>query len=174
MNPADHAQRIAAVERHRSLIVQAPAGSGKTSLLVQRFLRLLTHADKPESILAITFTRKAAAEMRNRIIDALREAATLPCPQADHEAYSWRLARAAYEHGEEQTPPWALLANTGRLRVQTIDSLCADLARRVPLLSDLGALPDISEDASALYRDCLLYTSPSPRDLSTSRMPSSA
>lgn len=153
MNPTDHAQRIAAVERHSSLIVQAPAGSGKTSLLVQRFLRLLTHVQKPESILAITFTRKAAAEMRNRIIDALREAATLPCPEAAHEAYSWRLARAAYEHGEAQTPPWTLLANTGRLRVQTIDSLCADLARRVPLLSDLGALPDVSEDASALYRE---------------------
>jgi ATP-dependent exoDNAse (exonuclease V) beta subunit len=153
MNPADHAHRIAAVERHASLIVQAPAGSGKTSLLVQRFLRLLTHVEKPESILAITFTRKAAAEMRNRIIDALREAATLPCPEAGHKAYSWRLARAAFEHGEVQTPPWTLLANTGRLRVQTMDSLCADLARRVPLLSDLGALPDVSEDASALYRE---------------------
>ena len=151
--PIDRAQRKAAVERHGSVIVQAPAGSGKTSLLVQRFLRLLTHVDKPESILAITFTRKAAAEMRNRIVDALQEAATQPRPQAAHEAYTWQLARAAYEHGESQTPPWALTANSGRLRVQTIDSLCADLARRVPLLSDLGALPDVSEDASALYRE---------------------
>ena len=69
--PSDQAARDKAVDPTRSCIVQAPAGSGKTTLLVQRYLHLLCVAERPEEIIAITFTSKAAAEMKQSFVLAL-------------------------------------------------------------------------------------------------------
>ncbi|MBV8865398.1 MAG: UvrD-helicase domain-containing protein, partial [Acidobacteriaceae bacterium] len=54
----DRKQREEALDPGRSFIVQAPAGSGKTGLLVHRYLKLLSSVEKPESVVAMTFTRK--------------------------------------------------------------------------------------------------------------------
>src|SRR5688572_26448751 len=74
---ADAAAREAALDPRRSFIVQAPAGSGKTELLVRRYSALLETVQKPEEIVAITFTIKAAAEMRARVLKNLSNSAEI-------------------------------------------------------------------------------------------------
>ncbi len=147
----DAAERTAALDPRHSCIVQAPAGSGKTGLLIQRLLRLLARVDRPDEILAITFTRKAAAEMRRRVLEALASADDQSPPADANERLTWMLARDAAARDRECG--WKLRENPGRLRVQTIDALCASLARQMPLLSGLGATPAIVEDAAARYRE---------------------
>src|SRR5690606_40233344 len=72
--PSDAAVRVAAIDPSRSFIVQAPAGSGKTELLTDRILALLATVKRPEEIVAITFTRKAASEMHARVLSKLAAA----------------------------------------------------------------------------------------------------
>ena len=79
----DYAQRRQAISPDESFIVQAPAGSGKTELLIQRYLNLLSLVENPEEIVAITFTRKAASEMQGRIVNALERARNNVPPKDD-------------------------------------------------------------------------------------------
>ncbi|MDR2877977.1 MAG: UvrD-helicase domain-containing protein [Chromatiales bacterium] len=152
----DSAARQRALHVGSSFIVQAPAGAGKTELLTQRYLALLSNVEAPEEILAITFTRKAAGEMHHRIISALERAANEPPPEAAHHQRTWRLARAALDVDTECG--WDLLLNPARLRILTIDALCASLTRRMPVLSGFGAPAQVIEDAVPLYREAARQT----------------
>lgn len=145
----DAKERKAALDVSRSFIVQAPAGSGKTGLLIQRYLALLARVDRPESILAMTFTRKAAGEMSERIVTALRSAETGAVPKDEHGAAILRLAQAALRRDRECG--WNLIAHPARLRVQTIDALCAALMRQAPVTAKLGAMGGLVEHAEEFY-----------------------
>lgn len=146
--PQDHAARAAALDPARSFLVQAPAGSGKTELLTDRILALLATVNRPEEIVAITFTRKAASEMHARVLSKLRRGLDAP-PEAAHERRSWDLARAALARNDAQQ--WHLLDHPARLAIRTIDSFCAGLVRSMPWLSELGGMPEITDDARAHY-----------------------
>ncbi|UZJ45285.1 UvrD-helicase domain-containing protein [Marinimicrobium sp. C6131] len=151
--PPDFDARQAALDPTRSFAVAAPAGSGKTGLLTQRVLTLLARCDAPEEVLAITFTRKAAGEMQDRIMAALREAAEQPEPENPHARRTWRLAQAVLQRDEECQ--WQLLMSPQRLRIQTIDSLCRAITRQLPLDSQLGAQPDTLDAPELAYRQAV-------------------
>jgi ATP-dependent exoDNAse (exonuclease V) beta subunit len=153
---ADRSIRERALDAAASFIVQAPAGSGKTELLSQRYLRLLAGVDAPEEIIAITFTRKAAGEMRSRIVKALEAAEQETPPQEPHRHHTWELARAA--RARDRQREWQLVAHPARLRIQTIDSLNAELTRQMPLLSGFGAQPGIAERSRPLYEEAARRT----------------
>ncbi len=146
---ADHQQRLEALHPTRSFIVQAPAGSGKTGLLVKRYLALLARVAEPEEILAITFTRKATAEMRHRILSALANVKEADAPKNekpkddDHELEK-KLAKLALAN--DQRLGWNILDNPRRLRIQTIDAFCYELVGRMPWSARFGAAPNVLED----------------------------
>jgi ATP-dependent helicase/nuclease subunit A len=152
---ADWSQRVRALDPEHSFIVQAPAGSGKTELLIQRHLALLALVEAPEEIVAITFTRKAAGEMRDRVLQALRMASG-KAPTEDHRRKTWELARAVVQRDAQMG--WGLAEAPSRLRIQTIDSLCASLTRQMPVLSGFGAPPKPVENAAYLHRDAARRT----------------
>lgn len=141
-------------ELSTSFIVQAPAGSGKTELLVTRYLHLLSAVEDPEQILAITFTRKAASEMRSRVLDALQDAEagddTEDSRTLRRRQVAWKaLARDRARH-------WNLLRHPDRLRIQTMDSFHSGLTSALPILSGLGGPPRIEERPETLYQEAVV------------------
>jgi ATP-dependent helicase/nuclease subunit A len=121
-------------------MVAASAGTGKTYQLSRRFLRLVAAGAEPATILTVTFTRKAAAEMRGRI---LGEAARLlgdpaGAAQFDEELALWH--RHAVASGARLAPPVPsavaaelVLASSQRLRVTTIDGLFLEWVSKFPV-----------------------------------------
>ncbi|MDN3639705.1 UvrD-helicase domain-containing protein [Simiduia curdlanivorans] len=152
--PIDAKVRARALDPTASFAVTAPAGSGKTGLLTQRVLRLLHICDNPEEVLAITFTRKAAGEMRERITQALNQAQHHACPENPHDAKTWQLAKAVLER--DQQLGWQLIQSPNRLRIQTIDGLSRQLAKQLPFDSGMGSLPEPSDQPEPLYRAAVL------------------
>ena len=146
----DTAAREHALDVARSFLVQAPAGSGKTELLIQRFLALLATVERPEAIVAMTFTRKAAGEMRERIVGALADAARDVPVEGAHHLRTRELARAAL--ARDAACGWQLVAHPARLRLVTIDAVATGLARDAPLTARTGGSPAMDEHPEALYR----------------------
>jgi ATP-dependent helicase/nuclease subunit A len=124
--PRDEAARQAAADPTRNVVLEASAGTGKTRVLVDRYVRLLRAGVEPSNILAMTFTRKAAAEMRERIVATLRESAD----RSPEDAARWRNLRD----------------RLNEIAISTIDAFCLSLLREFPLEADLDPGFDVADE----------------------------
>lgn len=147
MSERDQDNRLRAIDPTQSFCVSAPAGSGKTELLTQRLLALLARVNRPEQVLAITFTRKAASEMSSRVIEKLDQARRLTPAQLPHEATTRALAQSLLAHAESLD--WQLDEST--LNIRTIDSFCHEITRQMPIVSGVGGISEAVDDATPLY-----------------------
>lgn len=123
-----------AADPNLSIWVSANAGSGKTFVLTRRVLRLLLAGATPQSILCLTYTKAAAAEMRGRIARELARWATLPEPELVRElkeiegnAYRPALVERA------RTLFAQALETPGGLKIVTIHAFCESVLHRFPL-----------------------------------------
>ncbi len=151
--PTDAAERERALDIEGSWIVEAPAGSGKTGLLIQRYLKLLAEesVEQPGQVVAITFTKKAAAEIRERVVGQLESAEQAETgKETNFEVETRALALAVRE--KDRRLGWGLLESPQRMNVKTIDSLCAQIVGSTPVLSGGGAGMAPVEDAAPLYQ----------------------
>ncbi|MDH5446644.1 MAG: UvrD-helicase domain-containing protein [Gammaproteobacteria bacterium] len=119
--------------------VHASAGSGKTYLLVSRIIQLLLNGAEPGTILAITFTRKAAAEMQERLLQRLFELASLDATKLA-EALKQLDAPANDETCQRACQLYEQILNTEHpVTTTTFHAFCQDLLRRFPLEADVPA-----------------------------------
>jgi len=131
---SDQAQRDQALDITQSYIVQAPAGSGKTELLAQRYLKLLTNCSEPENIVAMTFTNKAVDELTERVLSALKSI-NQPRPKEPHKQITYDLAQTVMVRSNKKN--WQLLNNPKRLKISTIDGLSSLISSRYPSKTQL-------------------------------------
>ncbi|HEY0875732.1 MAG TPA: UvrD-helicase domain-containing protein [Vicinamibacterales bacterium] len=122
----DQAARAFAVDPRHNVVLEASAGTGKTTVLVQRYVNLLKAGVEPQNILAITFTRKAATEMRERIIGELRKSAAL----SEFDKARWI----------------GLRDRLAEISISTIDAFCLSLLREFPLEADLDPGFDMADE----------------------------
>ncbi|MCT9114636.1 UvrD-helicase domain-containing protein [Cupriavidus gilardii] len=145
----------AACDPARSVVVEACAGSGKTWLLVARLLRLLLAGAEPSQILAITFTRKAAEEMRERLLDVLAQLASGTDDQVlaalEQRGLSPDAARAALPRA--RTLHARVLASPGRIAIDTFHGWFGTLLRGAPLASGIVPGAALREDALRMKRE---------------------
>lgn len=135
-------QKIAAMERGRNIAVTAGAGCGKTLTLVGRYASLLAEGISPRRIAAITFTTKAALEMRSRVRAKLIE-----------------LQEVAKTEEERQN--WInLSAQMDSARIGTLHSLCSEILRAHPAEAGIDPRFDVAQEGSslALYEQAVTDT----------------
>jgi ATP-dependent exoDNAse (exonuclease V) beta subunit len=129
--PLDQAARDRALSPQGSFHLEAPAGSGKTSVLLARFLTLLARVETPEAMLALTFTRKAAGELRQRVMDLLWQRQEPGPSTPPWERRLQELADQVSWHFDKKGELQELLAPE-RLPIMTFHSFCAQLLRYAP------------------------------------------
>lgn len=129
MQLIDQKERQQAMDPMHSWIVSAPAGSGKTYLLTRRILNLFMHVNHPSHVVAITFTKKAAYEMQERLLGCLEN------PTED-------IANQVLKRSE--ILGWDIINQPESLAIMTIDAYCAWLLAHThnPTLLPVSQSPD--------------------------------
>ena len=122
----DQGERDFASDPANHVVLEASAGTGKTKVLVDRYVNLIEAGVDPRNILAITFTRKAAAEMRDRVLVTLRE---------------------RKETSAAMRARWAALKDrVAEINISTIDAFCFGLLREFPLEADVDPAFEIADE----------------------------
>ncbi len=146
---------ILAADPRKNTTVSASAGTGKTWLLVTRMIRLLLDGARPDGILAITFTRKAAAEMQMRLHERLLILACADPLVLDSELNRMGVpATMQYQHAARGLYE-DLLRVPHPPRTTTFHSFCQDVLRRFPLEADIAPGFELLEATRALEREAL-------------------
>jgi ATP-dependent helicase/nuclease subunit A len=133
--PIDHKTREEVINPESSFLVQAPAGSGKTTTLARRILQLLTVVEDPKEIIAISFTNKAAAEMHEKVREQYDD--------SKNEEVVIKIEARARECKWDE-------GFMDLLEIMTIDSLASKVTRQAPLLSK-SLFMNITEDPHEIY-----------------------
>ena len=131
----DQKTREEVINPESSFLVQAPAGSGKTTTLARRMLHLLTVVKDPKEIIAISFTNKAAAEMHVKVLEQY--------DNPENREVVKKIKASAIKHKWDK-------AFMNLLEIMTIDSLASKITRQAPLLSK-SLFMNITEDPREIY-----------------------
>ena len=157
LNPSPVFRVDIACDPECSAIVSACAGSGKTWLLVARMVRLLLAGTKPHEILALTFTRKAAQEMRDRLYGLLEEFST----SSDDHLISELMQRGLGEESAKQLLPTArslyvkVLASPQGLVIDTFHGWFGKILGAAPVSTGIQPGSSLREDSKRLQEECL-------------------
>lgn len=150
MNTTQHAS-----DPQRNITVTASAGSGKTYLLITRLLRLLLADTQPGTILAITFTRKAANEILHRISQRLHSLLSLPEKELQKALHEIGIDPAQPVIARARTLYERLLRSEQPLRITTFHAFCQEILRRFPLEADVPPGFEILESGGLLEKRAL-------------------
>ena len=150
-----------------SVFVSANAGTGKTKLLTDRVLRLLLSGAPADGVLCVTYTRAAAAEMRNRIFKRLANWATIPAKALGEDLENMGIVTPSQDMRRRARSLFAkILDNDDGPRVETVHSFCQSILRRFPIEAGVAPHVQLADDdeqsrLKAMARANILYH-PSP------------
>ena len=141
----------------QSAVIEACAGSGKTWLLISRIFRLLLSGIAPHEILAITFTRKAAQEMRDRLEKILIDFTKFDDCQIREEL----LMRGVTEAEIDSFIPLArglfekVLSNPQEISIDTFHGWFSKISQAAPLTSELNIQGVIRDDQARMMQEAM-------------------
>ena len=150
-------ETITACDPSQSVVVEACAGSGKTWLLISRVLRLLLDDVKPRQILAITFTRKAAQEMQDRLTHLLLELTQKTDVQVIQELVSRGLSP---EQAQQKLPKAKalfeeVLTQSQKITIDTFHGWFSRICSVAPMSSGIVSSGSLREDRQRLLQDAM-------------------